>query len=209
TNGLDGILGLGPVNLMQGAVSNTDKVATVMDNLYKQGKISLEVFGVFFAPASSNDSSGELTFSSYDASKITRDISYVLITSISPASGYWGIDQSISYGDTLILDETAGIVNTGTTLIYIASNAFGKYQSAMGGTLNEATDLLKISSDQYDQLSSLYFTIGGVTYELTPNAQIWPRSLNSAIGSTTDGTLGSTFFLFPWSRRPGFLVEHN
>ncbi|KAG1809557.1 aspartic peptidase domain-containing protein, partial [Suillus variegatus] len=127
--------------------------------------------------------SGELTFSSYDASKITRDISYVLITSISPASGYWGIDQSISYGDTLILDETAGIVDTGTTLIYIASS---RCLSAMGGTLDEAIDLLKISSDQYDQLSSLYFTIGGVTYELTLNAQIWPRSLNSTIGGTMD-----------------------
>ncbi|KAG1809552.1 aspartic peptidase domain-containing protein, partial [Suillus variegatus] len=55
TNSLNGIHGLEPVNLMQGTVSNTDKVATVMDNLYKQGKISLEVFGVFFAPASSND----------------------------------------------------------------------------------------------------------------------------------------------------------
>ncbi|KAG1822110.1 acid protease [Suillus variegatus] len=187
TNGLNGILGLGPVDLTQGTVSNTDKVATVTDNLYKQGTINSEVLGVFFAPASSDDSSGELTFGGYDASKITGDVSYVPITSTSPASGYWGIDQSISYGDTLILDETAGIVDTGTTLIYIASDAFDKYQSATGGTFDEATDLLKISSDQYDQLSSLYFTIGGVTYELTPNAQIWPRSLNTAIGGTTDG----------------------
>ncbi|KAG1891613.1 acid protease [Suillus fuscotomentosus] len=186
-NGLNGILGLGPVDLTLGTVSNTYQVATVTDNLYKQGTIGSEVLGVFFAPASSSDSSGELTFGGYNASKITGDVSYVPITSTSPASGYWGIDQSISYGSTLILDETAGIVDTGTTLIYIASDAFNKYQSATGGTLDEATDLLKISSDQYDQLSSLYFTIGGVTYELTPNAQIWPRSLNSAIGGTTDG----------------------
>ncbi|KAG1789276.1 acid protease [Suillus plorans] len=185
--GLDGILGLGPADLTQGTVSNTYEVATVTDNLYKQGRISSEVLGVFFAPASSDDSSGELTFGSYDASKITGDVSYVPITSTSPANGYWGINQSISYGSTLILDETAGIVDTGTTLIYIASDAFDKYQSATGGTFDEATDLLKISSDQYDQLSSLYFTIGGVAYELTPNAQIWPRSLNSAIGGTSDG----------------------
>lgn len=25
------------------------------------------------------------------------------------------------------------------------------------------------------------------TFELTPNAQLWPRSLNSAIGGTDDG----------------------
>ncbi|KAG1898130.1 acid protease [Suillus fuscotomentosus] len=186
-DGLDGLLGLGPVDLTDDTVSNTDEVPTVTDNLYKQGTISSEVLGVFFTPASSDDSSGELTFGGYDASKITGDISYVPITSQSPASEYWGIDQSISYGSTPILDETAGIVDTGTTLILIASDAFDKYQAATGATFDETVGLLQISSDQYTKLSSLYFTIGGVTYELTPNAQIWPRSLNNAVGGTTDG----------------------
>ncbi|KAG2048392.1 acid protease [Suillus hirtellus] len=181
-DGIDGLLGLGPVGLTRGTVSNTDEVATVTQNLYTQGTISSEVLGVFFAPASSDDNSGELTFGDYDASKITGDISYVPITTTSPASEYWGIDQSISYGSTLILDQTAGIVDTGCTLILIATDAFEKYQSATGATFNEEVGLLQITSDQYDQLSSLYFTIGEVTYELTPNAQIWPRSLNTAVG---------------------------
>ncbi|KAG1842529.1 acid protease [Suillus subalutaceus] len=184
---VDGLLGLGPVDLTQGTVSNANKVPTVMDNLYAQGYIDSEVLGVFFAPASSDDSTGELTFGGYDASKITGDINYVSITSTSPANTYWGIDQSISYGSTSILNQTAGIVDTGSTLILIASDAFSTYQSATGGTPDESTGLLKISSDQYDKLSSLYFTTGGVTYELTPNAQIWPRSLNTAINGTTDG----------------------
>ncbi|KAG1789277.1 acid protease [Suillus plorans] len=179
---LEGLIGLGPVDLTQGTVSNTYEVATVTDNLYKQRTISSEVLGVFFAPASSDDTSGELTFGGYDASKITGDVSYVPITTTSPASEYWGIDQSIRYGSMPILDETAGIVDTGTTLIYIASDAFHKYQSATGATLNENVGLLQISSAQYEKLSSLYFTIGGVTYELTPNGQIWPRSLNTAVG---------------------------
>ncbi|KAG2048393.1 acid protease [Suillus hirtellus] len=179
---LEGLIGLGPADLTQGTVSNTYEVATVTDNLYKQRTISSEVLGVFFAPASSSDSSGELTFGGYDASKITGDVSYVPITTTSPASEYWGIDQSIRYGSMPILDETAGIVDTGTTLIYIASDAFHKYQSATGAILNENVGLLQISSAQYEKLSSLYFAIGGVTYELTPNAQIWPRSLNTAVG---------------------------
>lgn len=186
-DGLDGLLGLGPVDLTEGTVSNANQVPTVTDNLYTQQTISSEVLGVFFAPASSEDSSGELTFGGYDASKFTGSISYVSITSTSPASAYWGIDQSISYGTTTILSTTAGIVDTGTTLILIASDAFEKYQSATGGTLDSTTGLLQITSDQYAQLSSLFFTVGGVTYELTANAQIWPRSLNSAIGGTTDG----------------------
>ncbi|KAG2076186.1 acid protease [Suillus decipiens] len=185
-DGLDGLLGLGPVDLTQGTINNTYEAATVTDNLYTQKKISSEVLGVFFAPAS-NDSSGELTFGGYNASKITGNLSYVPITSTSPSSAYWGIDQSITYGSTPILNETAGIVDTGTTLILIPTDAFDKYQSATGATLDERTGFLKISADQYSQLSSLHFNTGGVSYELTPNGQIWPRSLNSAINGTTDG----------------------
>jgi len=35
------------------------------------------------------------------------------VTSTSPASEHWGIDQSVSYGTTTILSTTAGIVDTG------------------------------------------------------------------------------------------------
>lgn len=36
--------------------------------------------------------------------------------------------------------------------------------------------MLKITTQQYEKLRSLYFNIGGKTYELTANAQIWPVS---------------------------------
>ena len=52
--------------------------------------------------------------------------------------------------------------------------------------MDDANGMLTITSDQYDKLSSLYFNIGGVSYELTPNAQIWPRSLNTDIGGSAD-----------------------
>ncbi|PBK62369.1 hypothetical protein ARMSODRAFT_964178 [Armillaria solidipes] len=53
-----------------------------------------------------------------------------------PASVYWGIDESITHvTSTAILSSTAGIVNTGSTLVYNASNAFTKYMSATGETL--------------------------------------------------------------------------
>lgn len=46
------------------------------------------------------------------------------LTRTFPASRYWGIDQSIRYGNsTPILETTAGIVDTGTTLILVASGA--------------------------------------------------------------------------------------
>ena len=42
--------------------------------------------------------------------------------------------------------------------------------------------LPSITPDQYNNLETLIFEIGGVTYELNANAQIWPRTLNTHIG---------------------------
>jgi saccharopepsin len=40
--------------------------------------------------------------------------------------------------------------------------------------------------DQYKALKPLNFNIGGNTYSLSPNAQIWPRSLNTQIGGNSN-----------------------
>ena len=100
---------------------------------------------------------------------------------------------------------------TGTTLILIASNAFSKYESDTGGRLDRNTGLLKITSTQFANLKTLNFIVGGVcllhsrsvwklmsffffdqtTFGLTPNGQIWPRSLNSVIG----GVAGSIYLI--------------
>ncbi|KAG1817948.1 uncharacterized protein BJ212DRAFT_115988 [Suillus subaureus] len=96
------------------------------------------------------------------------------------ASRYLGVDQHTNYGTTSILTRTAGVVGTGTTFILIATDAFNKYQSETGATLDPATSLLKISSEQYNKLSSMYFNI-------IPNAQMWPRSSSSNLSGTHDG----------------------
>ncbi|KAG1834832.1 acid protease [Suillus variegatus] len=179
----DGILGVGPTDLTQGTVSNVDSVPTVTDNLYSKGTIGTEALGVYFAPGGS---AGELTFGGSDSSKTTSSINYVPLTTTSPASSYWGIDQSIAYGSSTILSATAGIVDTGTTLILIATDAFQKYQVATGATVDNNTGLLMITSAQYANLQTLNFNIGGVNYGLTANAQIWPRSLNTDIGGSSD-----------------------
>ncbi|KAG2076958.1 aspartic proteinase from Irpex Lacteus [Suillus decipiens] len=187
--GVDGILGLGPVGLTQGTLMNslTTTIPTVSDNLYSQGTISQDVFSVSFEPSSSQaETTGELTFGGTDGTMYTGNITYTPITATSPASTYWGINESITYGNTTILNSTAGIVDTGTTFILIATDALAKYQSATGATKDEATGYLVISSANYSALQNLDFNIGNETYTLTPNAQIWPRSLNSQIGGTSD-----------------------
>ncbi|KAJ8593944.1 acid protease [Rhizopogon salebrosus TDB-379] len=200
-HGVDGILGVGPVDLTQGTVSNTRDVPTVTDNLYAQGTISSNSIGVFYEPSSSaNVSNGEITFGGTDHTKYTGEINYVPITTTSPASKYWGIDQSISYGTgNTILRTTAGIVDTGTTLLLLATEAIKAYQEATGAIEDQTTGLLTITPEQYKNLKSLYFNIGSVTYEFTPNAQIWPRALNSTLGGNKGqiylivSDLGSSF----------------
>jgi len=182
-NDVDGILGIGPVDLTSGTVSNTSTVPTVTDNLLAQGTIATESIGISYVPSTSaSAANGELSFGATDSSKFTGDVSYVPITSTSPASNYWGIDQTLSYGDSTTLLTSSGIVDTGTTLLLIATDAFQSYQKATGATLDQTTGLLTITEDQFNDLQSLFFKIGDVTYELTANAQIWPRSLNSTLG---------------------------
>ena len=104
------------------------------------------------------------------------------ITGTSPANEYWGINESIKYGSTTILSETAGIVDTGTstaggndkriilidndiigtTLILIYTQAYDSYQSATGAVLDNDTGLLRVTTTQYDDLENLVFDINGV-----------------------------------------------
>ncbi|KAF9245850.1 aspartic peptidase domain-containing protein [Melanogaster broomeanus] len=187
-DGVDGVLGLGPPDLTEGTLTNSPStlIPTVIENLYTQGAIAQMVVSVFFAPTTTQTSTnGELTFGGVDTTKYTSTLTYIPLTTTYPASYYWGIDESITYGTTTILSSTAGIVDTGTTLILLASNAYSRYQTATGATLDNYTGLLRLTSTQYSALQNLNFHIGSATYVLTPNGQIWPRTLNTYIGGTS------------------------
>ncbi|KAG2044363.1 aspartic peptidase domain-containing protein [Suillus americanus] len=122
--GVDGILGIGPVGLTAGTLTKSPAktIPTVTDSLHSQGTISQKVVSVLFGPTTSQTiTNGELTFGGTDAAKYTGDIGYTPVTTTNPASTYWGINESITYGSTTILSSTAGIVDTGTTFLYIAT----------------------------------------------------------------------------------------
>ncbi|KAG2073212.1 acid protease [Suillus decipiens] len=186
---VDGILGIGPTDLTLNTLKNypAQAIPTVTDNLYQQVSIPAAVVGVFFQPEGSPgaDMDGELAFGGANPSRCKGEIVYTSITKSQPASQYWGIDQSITYGSTTILSSTAGIVDSGTTYLFITSDAYQTYQVATGGTLDQSTGLLMITSEQYGALENLDFHIGGQVFSLTPNGQIWPRSLNTKIGGLT------------------------
>ena len=171
---------IGPVDLTEGTTESGDPVPTVIDNAFAQGLISSALVGVSFEPTTEiSVTNGELTFGGIDDSKYTGDVAYVPVTSTSPATFYVGIDQSITYGaaGTTVLASTAGITDTGTTLLLIASDALATYQNLTGAVADGNTGLLKLTQAQFANLESLFFHIGDTTYEFTPNAQIWPRAV--------------------------------
>ncbi|KAJ2995240.1 hypothetical protein NUW54_g7421 [Trametes sanguinea] len=181
--GVDGILGIGPTDLTCGSiVGQPDQCDyTVTDNAWNMGLLDAYEVGISFGPTQSMDEkNGELTFGGVDQTKP--------LTSENPAGMYVGYEQSISYGNMgTILHHTAGILDTGTTLILIATDAFKRYQELTGGVDDEDTGLLRITPEQYGSLQNLNFKIGDNDYSLIPNAQIWPRALNEAIGGVADG----------------------
>nr|VWP02631.1 Plp [Ganoderma boninense] len=189
---VDGILGIGPVALTCGTLipAVTDCIPTVTDNAFAQGLIGAHEIGISFEPSSSLDNAnGELTFGGVDTSKFTGPLNFVPITSTAPASEFVGIDQSITFGSAdgpTVLASTSGVTDTGTTLLLIATDAFNTYQTLTGATLDSTTGLLRLDPDQVGSLQSLFFHIGDNVLEFTPNAQIWPRALNSAIGGDAD-----------------------
>ncbi|KIJ45028.1 hypothetical protein M422DRAFT_251682 [Sphaerobolus stellatus SS14] len=188
--GVDGILGLGPTGLTLGTLSpaTTSLIPTVTDNLFAQGTIPIPLVAISFEPTNTQTiTNGELTFGGTDSSKFIAPITFVPITNTAPSNEFWGIQQSISYGTGIsILSTTAGIVDTGTTLLLIATNAFKAYQKATGAVPDTTTGLLRLTTAQFANLQSLFFIIGGITFEFTANAQAWPRNLNADIGGNAN-----------------------
>lgn len=143
--------------------------------------------GISYNPSTkSGVVNGELTFGGTDATKIVGNLVTFPITSTSPAREYWGIDQSVTYGTggaaVGILGQNAGIVDTGTTLVLLATDAFDKYRSATGATMDETTGLLSLPAASYNRLKPLNFKVGSSTFTLTPDAQVFPVALNQMLG---------------------------
>ncbi|TFK67318.1 family A1 protease [Pluteus cervinus] len=186
---LDGVFGLGPTALTEGTVSSGSHflVPTILDTLYAEGTIYSKIFGLGFEPTDFSDvRNGEITWGGIDESRTDGPVHYVNITDASPANRYWGFNQSISYGNDTILDSTSGIIYSGMRLCLLPSAAYEAYKAATGAEFDWRTQLLRIPAERYSELQSLYFIIDGVSFELTPNAQIWPRTINWFIGGTRD-----------------------
>ncbi|KAG2365455.1 aspartic peptidase A1 [Suillus spraguei] len=173
----DGMLGIGPQLSSRGAIKKSplDTMASVTDYLFAKGTISMPVVSIFFQPIYEGIVNyGELIFGRDDPTKYVGSIGYTDITTIPPHRE--------------LMRHTAGVVDCGTTFLYIASDAYERYQAVTGGTVNLANELLQISAVQYSALLRLKFYIGEEICSLSANAQIWPRSLNHLV-SGVDGDI--------------------
>ncbi|KAG6834414.1 hypothetical protein H0H93_009773, partial [Arthromyces matolae] len=159
----DGILGIGPTDLTLGTLSPDTQatIPTVVDTAAAQGLITANAVGVYFEPiTSSSQGAGELSYGGANKEKYIGEMAFAPLTTTAPANLYWGIDQTIMYGGQGILDS-AGIVDTGSTLVLIATDAFQHYQSLTGAVLGNNTGLLRITPAQFAKLKPLEFIIEG------------------------------------------------
>ncbi|KAF8141361.1 acid protease [Boletus edulis] len=199
--GVDGIVGVGPVDLTLGTFS-PDKNATaptVMNNLMSQGLIENKVLGVYFGPATNySDKNGALTYGGADLSVCEGEFTYAPVTDTYPAAGYWGINvTSCTYGKhTVIHSSTAGIVDTGTTLVLIADDFFARYMHAIpGAKVDSNTGLIEIPRRSISSMHPLNFTIAGQVFSLDVAAQLIPKDQNTAWGGDAKKRYGVVNFM--------------
>lgn len=191
-DGVDGIIGVGPVDLTQGTLSpDTDVlIPTIIQNALKQGLIKKQILGVSFAPAAtSNDTNGALTYGGIDHALYTGEITYAPVTKTHPAARYWGINVTeLTHGaHTLIPQSTAGIVDTGTTPVLLADDFFTMYLDAIPGAYLDVnnTGFIVIPSSSVVDMQPLNFTIGGCVFSMDTAAQLIPLDQNAMFGGET------------------------
>lgn len=183
---MDGIIGFGPVGLTAGTVSNANTVPTFMDNLKSQGTITSEILGVSFKPetgSDTDDTNGELTLGGTDTTKYTGTLTYFPRLTSGTAAAYWGISiASFTYGSTSLATSATGIVDTGTTLIYIPTAAYNKFLSAAGGKTDSSSGLAVFTTKP---TSNFGIKFGSTTYTLTPAQYLVPTAQYTNFGLTT------------------------
>ncbi|KAG2098269.1 acid protease [Suillus discolor] len=178
--GVDGLIGLGPADLTEHTLTpDTGLIPTVMDNALKQGLIKNQIFGISFAPAPNlPDTNGVITYGGIDPAFYIGDITYTPITETSRSSSFWGINVTqATYGThTVIPQSTAGIVDSGTNLVYLADDFFSRYLEAIPGAYVDVnkTGLLVIPLNSIGTMQPLNFTINGRVFTLDTVAQLLP-----------------------------------
>ncbi|KAI0741299.1 acid protease [Daedaleopsis nitida] len=188
-DGIDGIVGIGPSLLNVGTESPDTRLTinTVTDNLFFQDVITENLVAVSFARSDQVQSlNGEVTFGGTDLSKFTGSINFTYpyyphVTRVG-ILGHRPVNHVRHVTSTNVMSKTAGIVDTGTTLVLLATDAFARYQNGTGAVFDDATGLFRITQAEFENLQSLFFTINGDLRAHPQRPDLPGRALNTAIG---------------------------
>ncbi|KAF8317083.1 acid protease [Clavulina sp. PMI_390] len=202
-DGVDGIIGFGPVDLTEGTVSGVNTVPTFMDTLYSQGAIPDEVLGVYFSPESGSDTAdvnGELSLGAPDATRYTGTLSYFRKSTMGSFASYWGLSGiSLQYNKAgLGTGSYSAIVDTGTTLIYIPTLAYDAFLVvAGGGETDSASGLARFKKEP---TGTFTITVGGVAFPLSPAQYLVPQAQYSNFGL-------SSGYYYSWINNGGTFLD--
>lgn len=157
-----------------------------MNNLKSQGSITTEVLGVSFKPETDDDTAdanGELTLGGINTDKYTGTLTYFPRLTSGTASAYWGISiASFTYGTKTLASSATGIVDTGTTLIYIPTAAYNAFLTAAGGKTDSSSGLAIFTTKP---TANFGITFGSTTYSLTPAQYLVPTAQYDNFGLST------------------------
>lgn len=135
------------------------------------------IIGVFFTPLGVQRQA-QITFKGVNDRKFLRGHQPVYTPVVNKSSGHWNFKQTMKYGTRALAGSTGvtTMIDSGYAFINLTKSGFAEYKKKTGAV--EKQGLLVLNAAQYQRLESLWFTMNGWDFEITKDAQLWPRSQN-------------------------------
>ncbi|KAF9353975.1 hypothetical protein BGX34_011281 [Mortierella sp. NVP85] len=176
----DGLFGLG-----FNTIESVRGVKTFLDNAIAAGSLSKPVVSVFLPSIRRNGGvGGEYLFGDIDSTKFDGDLTYVPVTK----KGYWqiNIDDAASSNGQSIGQSSAGIIDTGTTLIIVSDAAAQAIHDGIeGATLDQQAGWL-VPCSLTSSTDNVSFTMGGKAFNV-PVADLAYEPLDDGSGNCFSG----------------------
>lgn len=164
-NGIDGIWGLGFIDIAIGGL------VPLFNNLISQKLIDTPVFSVYLnRNASDPNNGGQLLLGGSDPILYKGCMTYVPISN----TGYWQIPvASLSLGSTKLFSNFEAIVDIGTSLICVPSNAITTINQKLQINSFDAKDgVYIVPCSRVSSLSNITVNIGRKDFTMTPSDYI-------------------------------------
>ncbi|KZW02349.1 acid protease [Exidia glandulosa HHB12029] len=173
-----------------------------MNKLYAQGAIEDEVLGVYFSPLKRGEAyaiNGELTIGGIDSLRYIGNLTYVPTAQRDGRVSSWvvRIDAVTANGQALGKGGYGAVIDTGATNIYVPVDAYFPWLELAGGEWDQTYFLSKFAQKPNGTFG---FTIGGTSFELTPEQYLVPEdqyhvwNLPEGVYWSFIGTAGPTSF---------------